>query len=182
MSQNIKTTIIITLFALFICVIILFDKLFDNPGPPVTFTSDTGRFSITFPAQPKHFSKYFAADYGKVKITGLTADANGIEFSLTYFDFSSDFPLSSEFFHEDTQIDLSAETFYAKRKTIDHQGRPAVETIAKYLNGYLICKRQIHFQNRRFTLQAVTRKDDKTHIKQIRNFFNSLTFLEKPEE
>ncbi|MHC4271761.1 MAG: hypothetical protein ACYST2_05560 [Planctomycetota bacterium] len=178
MSQNTKKMMVLCIFILFIFLIILFSILLDKPGLPVTFTSETGQFTITLPTKPKLFSRHFSAPYGQVEINGLTSDANGIQFSLTCFKFSKSFPTSPELFHEDTQVDLSAETFYARRRTIENKGYTAVETKAKYLDGYLIYTREIHFLKRRYALQAITRKDDQSHHNQIQKVFNSLTFLE----
>jgi hypothetical protein len=182
MSQNAKKTIIICIFALFISLIIFFSILLDRPGPLVTFTSETGRFTITLPTKPKLFSRHFSAPYGQVETNGLTADANGIQFTLTCSEFSQNFPTSPEFFHEDTQIDLSAETFYARRRTIENKGYTAVETKLKDLNGYLIYTREIHLLKRRYTLKAITRKDDQPHHNQIQKVFDSLTFFELTQD
>ncbi|MHC4757704.1 MAG: hypothetical protein ACYTE8_03515 [Planctomycetota bacterium] len=181
MSQNVKTAVVISSFSLFILIVMLFAKVFDRSSSPVVFTSDKGRFSITFPSEPKRFTSYFASNFGSYDIIGASSDANDIEFSIQFTDFSENFPTSSDFWHEGTQVDLSKETFYSRRKTFEHNGYPVVETKMKTFDGFLSYSRQIHFHQRRFTLQAITRKDDKPHENQIQRFFNSLTFIEEPE-
>ncbi|MHC5076198.1 MAG: hypothetical protein ACYTFM_07200 [Planctomycetota bacterium] len=182
MSENQKKALILTIFAVLILFIIIFAVLLDRPDPPVTFTSEKGRFTITFPSEPKSFTSHYGSDFGSYDIVGASTDANGIQFSIYSFDFSGNFPTSDEFWHADTQVDLSAQTFYARRQTLEHQGHPVVETRAKYLGGHLVYTWQIHFDQNRYTLQAVTRKDDQSHINQIQRFFNSLILHQLPQE
>jgi len=178
MSENTKKTVVISLSALFILIIILLAQLLKRPGPPVTFTSEEGRFTITFPSEPERFTSRHSSDFGSYELVGASSDANGIEFTIYSIDFSGNFPTSSEFWHTDTEVDLSAETFYAKRENLEHQGYPVVETRAKYYTGYLVYTRQFHFDRHRYTLQAVTRKDDLPHHNQIQEVFDSLILHE----
>jgi len=178
MSENARKTIVIGLSALSTLIIILLSQLFDRPGSPVTFTSEKGRFTITFPSEPERFTSRYSSDFGSYELVGASSDANGIEFTIYSIDFSGNFPTSSEFWHTDTEIDLSAETFYAKRETLEHQGYPVVETRAKYYTGYLVYTWQFHFDRHRYTLQAVTRKDDTPHRNQIQEVFGSLILHE----
>ncbi len=67
-----------------------------RPPEPVTITSDSGRFTVTFPAKPSTASsKEIVTDAGTLTVITQKVEVAGVNYALSYTDYPESFRLAN---------------------------------------------------------------------------------------